>query len=368
MLRYADRELAPLLEERMPVVAHGSRNYVLLGSQRRPEMARFRRRFLDRYRPPPSKTVLLLVPCSKTKPYRHSRSHRRFAGALENLRALERVHVVSVSSPIGLVPRELEDVPPARHYDIPVTGDWLEPEREAVLEGLRHLLTQGRYRSMVVHLDPNEYSFLVPALDGGLPSRWTLTDDHTTSPAALSALRAAVGAALEGESFLPGGPLAVVREELREVASVQFGRPSADRLFVPPLRLAGRPWFQRLTDGQADLATLREERGLFHLTVAGARRLVPQPPCYVEVDPTLTLAGDLFTPGVRGADAGIRVGDSVVLLRSGELAGVGEAVLPGSLMTGLGNGLAVRVRHREHPTTDTPMTRGEPSSDPGPVV
>jgi archaeosine synthase len=368
MLRYADRDLGAVLDERTPVVAHGSRDYVLLESQRRPEMTRFRRRFLERYRPPASKTVLLLVPCSKTKPYRHSRSHRRFASAWEELRAAERVHVVSVSSPIGLVPRELEDVPPARHYDIPVTGDWAEPEREAVIAGVRHLLAHGQYRSVVLHLDPQEYSFLGPVLSGANRVRWSIPDDHTTSPGAIAALREALVEALDGDRPVSGGPLAVVREELREVASVQFGRASADRLFAPPLRLAGRPWFQRLTDGRADLATLREERGLFHLTVAGARRVVPEPPFYVDVDPALSLAGDLFTPGVRAADSQIRVGDSVVLLRSGVLAGVGEAALPGRLMTELGHGLAVRVRHREHPTTDTPMTEDGPLSDTGPVV
>ncbi|MGA8302162.1 MAG: DUF5591 domain-containing protein [Thermoplasmata archaeon] len=368
MLRYADRDLGPFLDERTPVISHGSRNYVILESQRRPEMARFRRRFLERYRPPPSKTVLLLVPCSKTKPYRHSRSHRRFASAFEDLRAVERVHVVSVSSPIGLVPRELEDVPPARHYDIPVTGDWAETERESVRIGLHHLLSHGNYRSVVVHLDPEEYSFLRPDLSGPLTARWTIPDDRTTSAPAIRALRDALAESLVEERSVPGGPLAVVREELHEVSSVQFGRPAADRLFASPIRLAGRPWFQRLTDGRSDLATLREERGLFHLTVAGARRLVPQPPLCVDVDPALSLAGDLFTPGVRGADREIRAGDSVVLLRDGVLAGVGEAALPGALMVELSHGLAVRVRHREHPTTDTPMTEDRPRSDPGPVV
>jgi archaeosine synthase alpha-subunit len=368
MLRYADRDLGARLEERAPVVGDGVRAYVLLESFRRPEMARFRQRLLVRYRPPPSKTVLLLVPCSRTKPYRHSRSHRRFATAWDGLRAAERVHVVSVSSPIGLVPRELEDVPPARHYDIPVTGDWLDPEREALLAGLRHLLANGAYRSVVVHLDPTEYAFLRPALDGRDTVRWSGLDDRTTSAEALRGLRAALEGALAGERPVPGGPLAVVREELREVASVQFGRAAAQLLFEPPVRLAGRPWFQRLTDGRTDLATLREERGLFHLTVAGARRLAASPPLSVEVDPALSLAGDLFAPGVRRADPGIRAGDSVVLLRNGTLAGVGEATLPGPLMTELGHGLAVRVRHRAPPATDTPMTEETSPSDPGPVV
>jgi archaeosine synthase alpha-subunit len=368
MLRYTDRELGPLLEERTPVTSDASRTYVHAEAQRRPEIARFRRHLLARYRPPPSKSVLLLVPCSKTKPYRQSRSHRRFYRALEGVRALERVHFVSVSSPLGLVPRELEDVYPARHYDIPVTGDWSEPERTTVVAGLDHLRRTGQYRSVVVHLDPSEYAFVRERLPPGDGVRWTLVDDRTTSQEALTALRAAVVQALTDLPPVAGGPLATVREELKEVASVQFGRSAAERLFAPPLRLSGRPWFQRLTDGHSDLATVREERGLFHLTVAGARRLGPPYPLAVEIDPALPLTGDLFAPGVRSADSEIRVGDSVVLLRSGELAGVGEAALPGPLMTELEHGPAVWVRHREHRPTDRPMTESGSPHDEGPVV
>jgi archaeosine synthase alpha-subunit len=369
MLRYADRELGGLLDERTPVTRGESHTYVVLEAHRRPEMERFRRRVLERYRPPPSKTVLLVVPCSRTKPYRLSRSHRRIGRALDGLPSLARLHVVSVSSPIGVVPRELEDVPPARHYDIPVTGDWEERERASVVEGVRHLLASGHYRRAILHLDPDEYGFVRTALLPGTAAEWTLeAGEPTTAPAPLVRLRAAVGGALAGAEPVAGGPLAVVREELHEVAAFQFGREAADHLFAAPLRLAGRPWFQRLSDGRSDLATLREERGLFQLTVAGARRLMPQPPLAVSVDAGLTLEGDLFVPGVRAADPAIREGDSVVLLRDGSLAGVGEAALPGPLMTSLGRGLAVHVRHRAHAPTDTALMGEEPPREPGPVV
>ena len=368
LLRYADRSLAGPLEERSAVVGRSLRNYDLTESQRRPELVRFRARLLERYRPPPSKAVLLLVPCSKTKPYRLSRSHRRFAAALDGVSGLERVHLVSVSSPLGLVPRELEDVYPARQYDIPVTGEWSEPERKWVLDGLDHLLREGRYRHAIVHLDPTEYGFVRDRPGSGLATRGTLEDGRTTSSEALGRLRAEVIAALDGLAPVPGGPLAVVREELHELASVQFGRAAADRLFVSPIRLAGRPWFQRLTDGKLDLATVREERGLFHLTLAGARRIGPPYPLSIEVDPALSLTGDLFVPGVRSADPAIRVGDSVVLVRQGELAAVGEAALPGPLMTELEHGLAVRIRHRHHVPTDTAKTEEPPPLERGPVV
>jgi archaeosine synthase alpha-subunit len=360
-LRYADRDLAALLESRCPVADTTQRTYLLAESLRRPEMRRFRDRLLERYRPPPSKTVLLLVPCSRTKPYRHSPSHRRIAAALEGLRAAERVHVVSVSSPIGVVPRELEDVPPARHYDIPVTGDWSSEERELVRNGVDHLLATGGYRTVVAHLDPEEYGFLLERLAGTREVRRTVVDGRTTSAASLAELRAALETGLAGDRPAPGGPLAVVAEELREVASVQFGRTAAERLFSPPVRLTGRPWFQRITDLRHDLASLREERGLFHLTVAGAERIGDRL-ARVDAEPSLSLEGDLFVPGIRRADPTVRAGDAVGIFQDDRLAAVGEAALSGGLMMELRRGVGVLVRHRRHVEPDTDNSVELPSA------
>ena len=369
MLRYADRLSAHLLEERAPVVGDARKGrYVLAESLRRPEMRRFRDRLVERYRPPPSKSALLFVPCSRTKPYRLSPSHRRFARAWEGQPHAERLHVVSVSSPIGVVPRELEDIYPARHYDIPVTGEWTEAEQDLVRSGVRHLVRTGRYRKVIMHLDPTEYGFLREDLETERPTVWTLGEERTTSDEAISSLREAVRGALEGVLPVPGGPLAVVREELHEVASWQFGREAADRLFQAPLRLLGRPWFQRLTDGaRADLASLREERGLFHLTVAGGLRVAGADAMVVDVDAKVPLTGDVFAPGVVSASPAIRTGDAVLLRREGRVVAVGEAALPGPLMTTLGRGRAVWVRHRAPPATDTPIMEQGPAA-PGPVV
>ena len=359
LLRYADRTLGELLDTRTPVTAEGVHPYVLAEATRRPEMRRFRARLLERYRPPPSKMVLLLVPCSRTKPYRRSPSHRRFAQAWEGLPNLGRLHVVSVSSPIGLVPRELEDVPPARQYDIPVTGDWSAEERELVLCGVRHLLGSGGYHQIVAHLDPAEYGFLLETLPPSDADRVTVVDGRTTSPASIARLREALTRGLQATPPPSAGPLGIVAEELREIASVQFGRTAAERLFAPPVRLEGRPWFQRITDGHLDLASLREERGLFHLTVAGALRL-GDALARVDVEPTLTLEGDVFAPGVLGGDPSIRTGDAVGLFQDGRLAAVGEAVLPGPLLGDLRRGVAVLVRHRRRSPSDRAKTDGAP--------
>ncbi len=369
LLRYADRDLVGPLDERSPVASTALRTYVLRESFRRPEVRRFRGRFLERYRPPPSKEVLLLVPCSQTKPYRNSPSHRRIVGALEELPNRARLHLVSVTSPLGLVPRELEDVPPARHYDIPVTGDWDEAERAAVGAALSHLLATGRYGAVLVHLDPEEYGFLRPTLSASPNVRWTVVDGRATSAPSLGALRAAALETLGPLAPVPGGALTVVKEELEALAGYQFGPGPASRLFAPPVRLQGRPWFQRLLDvGGQDLASWREARGLFHLALGGARRWGPSSPYDVEVREDLPLRGDLFTPGVAAASPAIRSGDAVRLVRGGELLGVGEAALPGALMTELPRGIAVYGRHRVRVSgaseaTDTAMAS---DTDPAP--
>src|SRR5947199_8932381 len=118
----------------------------------RPEIIRFRRRIRERYAKPPSTSVLLLLPCSARKPYSTSRSHRRFRDAVLATANPSAVHEVIVTSPLGLIPRELERFYPAGAYDIPVTGDWSRDEGAMVTDDLRAFLAANRYETGVAHL------------------------------------------------------------------------------------------------------------------------------------------------------------------------------------------------------------------------
>ena len=55
-----------------------------------------------------------------------------------------------VTSPLGLVPRDLEEVWPAGHYDIPVTGDWSIDELERVTSMIDALLENNDYRVITI--------------------------------------------------------------------------------------------------------------------------------------------------------------------------------------------------------------------------
>src|SRR3989442_12245444 len=88
----------------------------------RPEIVRFRRRIRERYGKPPSARVLVLPPCSARKPYSTSRSHRRFRDAILASADPSAGHEVIVTSPLGLIPRELERFYPPGADDIPGPG------------------------------------------------------------------------------------------------------------------------------------------------------------------------------------------------------------------------------------------------------
>lgn len=346
LLRYFDRLGYEAQAHHAPVTSRGIRPYTTKEALRRPEVERYRRRFLSHYGPPPSKTVLVLLPCSQTKPYANSPSHRRFVKALSEAPRSERFHTVSVTSPLGLVPRELECTPPARNYDIPVTGDWDQDEQGWVRSALRSLLSKGSYHDIVVHLPRREYAWLEADLPRDGRVVWTATEDSSLSSGALHAL-ADAARKLPVTSGLPG-PMSLVREGLQAMAGFQFSPEAAASLFQGDVRLGGRPWFQHLFGpGHTELGTWKEETGLWRLTVPGAERIKAQlSEASVEVRFGVDIKGDLFCPGVLSAGTALHIGDDAILVRNGEVLAVGEAALPGTWMSRLPRGLAVKVRHR----------------------
>ncbi|MBK5191533.1 MAG: DUF5591 domain-containing protein, partial [Methanosarcinales archaeon] len=119
VLRIMDLDEEEYFEKRTPVARNHGMMANTMESLKRIEVKRFANRVRERYEPPMSK-ILLLLPCSARKPYSISPSHLKFTEAIERYRG--RIHEIILTSPLGVVPRELELTYPAAFYDIPVTG------------------------------------------------------------------------------------------------------------------------------------------------------------------------------------------------------------------------------------------------------
>ncbi|MFZ2455650.1 MAG: DUF5591 domain-containing protein [Candidatus Altiarchaeia archaeon] len=73
--------------------------------------------FLQRwYHPPEEKDILLFLPCSYTKPYSRSGTHRGIIDSLRKTGKYARIHQVMLSN-TGVIPREYEDSYPFNAYD-----------------------------------------------------------------------------------------------------------------------------------------------------------------------------------------------------------------------------------------------------------
>lgn len=309
---------------------------------RRPDLKRYRDRMRD-YRKPEHKRILLLLPCSAKKPYHISKTHRAFASAIHTAQHDTLVHEVIVTSPLGMVPRELDACYPANSYDIPVTGEWKCEERAMIREMVGSLIQQG-YDKVICHLG-DDYELV----EGLAEMECTVVGDPT-SPKSLENLDRALRAAAKGME--PVDYLVDRNNLARGLLEFQFGRDIADILMDENTYAIGKfPYWKFIREDPEDrkkktqLGMMTPERGMVSLTLEGAEILAEAGYATVEIM-DFELKGNLFAVGVIRADPHIRIGDEAIIVCDGQVRGVGVAMMCGREMTDLKRGIAVKVRHK----------------------
>ena len=295
---------------------------------------------LDRYSPPPSAKVLLLLPCSARKPYCQSRTHRRISDALSGVRNRWAVHEVILTSPLGAVPRELERMYPAAHYDIPVSGDWFPDEVERMRTMVDHVRKMGAYDVVIDHLGEG-LDFLK---EDGAVIRSRREGEGALDRKALDRLAKLVSEAAWNAPRVEAK--ARKMEDAASIARVQFGVPAAG-LLLDGATVEGRPPVYRIMSklgGQRGMVV--PGKGRISLTLDGASGIADTARIRVWMD-DFELKGDLFAVGVKDADPGIRPGDEVAVYKGvDELMAVGVARMSAVEMLAASRGVAVAVRHR----------------------
>ena len=309
---------------------------------RRPDLKRYRER-VGMYRKPEHKRILLLLPCSAKKPYHISKSHRAFASAIHTAQHDTLVHEVIVTSPLGMVPRELDACYPANSYDIPVTGEWKCEEKRMIREMVGSLISQG-YDKVICHLG-DDYELV----EGLADMECTVVGDPT-SPKSLENLDKALRAA--AKDMEPVDYLVDRNNLARNLLEFQFGKEIADLLMDENTYAIGKfPYWKYIREDPQDrkrkvqIGMMTPERGMVSLTLEGAEIVAAAGFATVEIM-DFELKGNLFAVGVVKADPRIRIGDEAVIVCNGQVRGVGVAMMCGREMTDLKRGIAVKVRHK----------------------
>lgn len=344
-LRVADMEKKEFLEEHTPSRKNVRIFCVTTHSTTRPEVTTWHNRILTRYTPEKDFPLLLLLPCTKRKPYSKSRTHqtlnRIIASSLgEKKHALNRV---VVTSPLGIVPMELEKVFPAAHYETPATGYWSVEEKKVVETLLKHYLKEYRPENIVVHLPPEQSEIVEPILDvvsSGVHYTCENNPLSENSQKRLSEILASLRNDLPTVS-----PQKFLLVSTRKVADYQFGVGAGNKLLTGKTVIRGVKNLVVIdATTRAQIATIDLGTGLLSLTLMGAERLHPWTKYWVRTN-FKPRTNTVFSVGVEDADPEIRPGDEVFILYQDKLVGVGKAVLRGEDMVLAGRGVAVNLRH-----------------------
>ena len=286
----------------------------------RREIALFEERLVSRY-VPPRLDVCVLLPCAARKPYSLSRSHQMFMRVIDS-----RAHEVIVTSPLGVVPRELELVYPAGHYDVPVTGYWDLEEQELLTGFLTAYLEKHRYDRVLCHLEGGAKAVALEAAKrAGVTLEITCNDDRPLSQESLRALNAALeGCRKVKNEFIHGTMLFQFGEDVDTKGLVVKGRyPQVKALLK-----------------KTQLFTTDPATGLIRPTHEGWARISGY---RVKISEGFVPQGDVLAPGVADCDPRIREGDEVLVEGDGYLA-TGKAAMGAQEMLSSKRGVAVKVR------------------------
>jgi archaeosine synthase len=318
LLRLLDKQ--PFYAASMPAVRSSRFLANASESMTRPEISFFEERVIDRFIPPRT-DVCVLLPCSARKPYSLSKTHQQFRRVIDG-----RAHEVIVTSPLGVVPRELELIYPAGHYDVPVTGYW-DREESAVLAGfLGRYLAKHRYDRVICHLEGGARQVAVAAAKAaGIPLEFTCEGDRPVSPASLQALDAALSGCRRQKS-----------DPVRGTLLWQFGEAVDTKGWL----VKGRYPVQKIYEKKQQLFSTDPATGLLRPTLDGWKLIAGY---RVRISSGFLPQGDILAPGIADCDPAIRAGDEVLVEGDGYLA-TGKAAMSAGDMLRSRRGVAVRVR------------------------
>tara|TARA_B100001559_G_scaffold194514_1_gene162637 strand:- start:1583 stop:3457 length:1875 start_codon:yes stop_codon:yes gene_type:complete len=260
-------------------------------------------------------TILVLLPCSARKPYRLSKSHGRFIRAI----GTSACHEVMVTSPLGLVPRDLEEVWPAAHYDVPVTGDWTGDEKARIERMFSALVERHQYKRIINHSGMDLHHPTVPIID-------TRQGDGAGGHDALERLSMAVRDAVD--EFSARGRKNE-RMLLDTFASVARKTMNTDA-WVNELKVRGKPPRYRLESNGKQVALWSIDRGGFSLSKSVVKALAETNAlASVHLKPGVKWKGDIFGAIVERFDADLRNGADLLVYQDGEVLGLARAHAPG---------------------------------------
>tara|TARA_B100000029_G_scaffold251531_2_gene248523 strand:- start:63 stop:1595 length:1533 start_codon:yes stop_codon:yes gene_type:complete len=287
---------------------------------------------VSNFHEPPShqRDALLLLPCSAKKPYKLSQSHSRFRRYIGTPKA----HEVMVTSPLGLVPREIEELWPAAHYDIPVTGEWDLDEIGVIRDMVNRIVERVGYSTVINHSGVDVSPPGASVID-------TRLGETAGSQGSLNRLQDAIESTFAQNSEREHTPNFRI-EVLKSISKFQFGSDE----WLERCEVRGRPPILTIYKEGMQMAKWDPRRGRFSFSKHSLETLEELSVLKrVELLGDSDWVGDIFPSNLLSHDTSIKSGDEVLVFQNGSLVGSARAIAPGWEWPH-GPGRLAKSRHR----------------------
>ncbi|MFX1455342.1 MAG: DUF5591 domain-containing protein [Promethearchaeota archaeon] len=289
LLKILDKDHFDVLRLETPITQK-VRDVKCLGpsSYNRPDFREFRRRVIENFNPEPWTSLIMILPCSAKKPYSLSKSHKFFQGVLKKFQVFANFQEIILTSPLGAIPRQLENIYPVNSYDISVTGEWDDTEKKITSEMLQQILIKFNEKIPVVcHLE-KEYLEIAEKVNLNLPHKFYFTDitGKITSKESLHALKLLIkqhindynpSKKIEENTFLRD----TWTRKLIKILDYQFGKDSGLKIVknkLNPIKINTKTKIP-LIDAKTNekLGVYDASFGQIILTILGFKRMVKLP-------------------------------------------------------------------------------------------
>ena len=317
----------------------------------RPEVTRFRNRVKTRYIPLSNLLGVIFLPCSAKKPYSQSKSHNLYRRIIQqNLKGKRHfIEEFILTSPLGVVPRNLEYCFPAAHYDIPVTGEWSQIERQNLTQDLTDLFSKLQTSiPLVGYVKGAEREILENVCKQQKRQILILNQniESLTSREALTEFAVLLNESFQNVPTSPRTPSQLLF--LRTVANFQFGKGTGAVLIPDNVKIHGRKerGLRVKLDGE-HLLTFRPETGYLTLSLSAGRLLMHHAHNLVTFDGKKIIGSTIFTKAIIKADSEIRPNEEVIVVnQEGDLIAVGISRLSGDLLVKMKHGKGINIRQK----------------------
>ncbi len=351
-LKRVDTHFNKNLRIRTPLISSSPVRCIGEESFDRPLITEFRERVRERYKPDPRSNLVILLPCSARKPYSFSRTHKFFHKAMRQAGkgVFNSLTELIITSPLSVVPRELEDIYPVKYYDIPVSGGWSEKEIEVTAELLNDVLSHFPKDTVIVnHTHGGGYEDIVEKIRT-VSSFYIMDTAKDASPTSEKSLQQLTDTLIEIQQAKEADEQKGISSKIRKIQSVadfEYGLGSGKILFPYSVKIKGKyPRDQQIYKDKEHIATYVTKSGYLSLFPKYANLILDKTENTLEFGAERVSGSNIYAPGVVHANKRILPNDEIFIIHENQIIATATALVSGSDMNKMTSGIVAEVKKK----------------------